>query len=109
MRNGRPLHIDNAVRVYVRVNDNQFTGSAAPQGAPVRVPALGLVARSKVAEVQTGMDRAAVEAVLGKPHSVMAIQGSDEVIETLIYNLDDKGTGQVRMVNGKVVSVQFLD
>jgi hypothetical protein len=55
------------------------------------------------------MDRAAVEAVLGKPHSVMAIQGSDEAVETLIYDLDDKGTARVRMVNGKVVSVQFLD
>ena len=42
------------------------------------------------------MDRAAVEAVLGKPHSVMAIQGADEDIETLIYNLDDKATARVR-------------
>jgi hypothetical protein len=99
---------DNAVRLYVRVTNNQLPGSAAPQGAPVRVPALGLVARSKVGEVQTGMDRAAVEAVLGKPHSVMAIQGSDEPVETLIYDLDDKGTARVRMISGKVVSVQFL-
>jgi len=100
---------DNVVRLYVRITDNQLTGSAAPQGAPDRLPALGLVTRSKVAEVQTGMDRTAVEAVLGKPHSVMAIQGSDEAIETLIYDLDDKGKARVRMVNGKVVSVQFLD
>jgi hypothetical protein len=99
----------NAVRLYVRVAANQLPGSAAPQGAPTRVPALGLVGRAKVAEVQTGMDRAAVEAVLGKPHSVMAIQGSDEAVETLIYDLDDKGTARVRMVDGKVVSVQFLD
>jgi len=100
---------DNTVRLYVRVTDNQFTGSAAPHGASVRTPALGLVTRSKVAEIQTGMDRAAVEAVLGKPHSVMAIQGSDEAIETLIYDLDNKGTARVRMLSGKVVSVQFLD
>jgi hypothetical protein len=46
---------------------------------------------------------------IGKPHSVMAIQGSDEAVETLIYNLVDKGTSRVRMVNGKVVSVEFLD
>jgi len=50
-----------------------------------------------------------VEAVLGKPHSVMAIYGGDEVVETLIYNLDDKATARVRTVNGKVVSVQFAN
>ena len=72
-------------------------------------PALSPVQRSKVAEVQTGMDRAAVEAVLGKPHSVMAIHGGDEEIETLIYNLDDKATARVRTINGKVASVQFLN
>jgi len=45
--------------------------------------------------------------VLGKPHSVMAIQGADEAIETLIYNLDDKATARVRTIDGKVVSVRF--
>ena len=30
------------------------------------------------------MDRAVVEAMLGKPNAVMAIQGSDEEIATLI-------------------------
>jgi len=76
---------ENSVRVYARVK------------------------RSQVAEVQTGMDRAAVEAALGKPNSVMAIQGSDEAVETLTYNLDDKATARVRIVNGKVASVQILD
>jgi hypothetical protein len=96
-----------SVRIYARVAANPI-GSASPQGAPGQEPAgLGLVKRSKVAEVQTGMDRAAVEAVLGKPHSVMAIQGSDEAVETLIYNLDDKATARVRTVDGKVVSVRF--
>ena len=56
-----------------------------------------------------GMDRAAVEAVLGKPHSVMAIHGTAEEIETLTYSLDDKATARVRTTNGKVVSVQVLD
>lgn len=55
------------------------------------------------------MNRAAVEAVLGKPHSVAAIHGGDEEIETLIYNLDDKTTARVRTINGKVASVQFVD
>jgi hypothetical protein len=99
---------DDSVRLYLRLTENQLPGSLVPQGAPVRVPAIGLVPRSKLADVKTGMDRAAVEAALGKPHSVMAIQGSDDAIETLIYNLD-KGTARVRTVNGKVVSVQFLD
>jgi hypothetical protein len=53
------------------------------------------------------MDRGAVEALVGKPHSVIAIQGADEPIETLIYNLDDKSTARVRLVNGKVASVFF--
>jgi hypothetical protein len=92
---------DNSVRVYARVAGAPGQGSAASPA-----PALGLVPRTKVAEVQTGMDRASVEAVLGKPHSVMAIHG-DEDVETLIYNLDDKATARVRTVNGKVVSVQF--
>jgi len=100
---------DNAVRIYARVSGSQLTGSAAPQGAPVRPPALEVVTRNKITEVQAGMDRAAVEALVGKPHSVMAIQGADEPIETLIYNLDDKGTARVRVVNGKVASVQFFD
>jgi hypothetical protein len=104
----------NSVRVYARTTGN-LTGSASPQGAPGQGPAgnpalgLGLVKRSKVADVKLGMDRAAVEAVLGTPHSVMGIQGADEEIETLIYNLDDKATARVRTVNGKVVSVQVLD
>lgn len=100
---------ENAVRLYVRVAASQLPGSAASQAAPPQVPALGLVARGTVAKVQNGMNRAAVEAVLGKPHSVMAIQGADEPVETLIYELDDKGTARVRVVSGKVVSVQFVD
>ncbi len=98
----------NSVRVYARVAGN-LTGSAPgqePAGSPG--PGLGPVKRSKVAEVQVGMDRASVEAVLGKPHSVMAIH-NDEEIETLIYNLDDKDTARVRTINGKVVSVKFGD
>jgi hypothetical protein len=100
---------DTAVRLYGRLAANQPTGSMTPAAAPPRVPALDLVKRSKVDEVQTGMDRAAVEAVLGKPHSVISIQGADEAIETMIYDLDDKGTAQVRTVNGKVISVQFFN
>jgi hypothetical protein len=100
---------DNAVRLYAHVSGSQLTGSSAPQGTPVRLPALDVVTRNKITEVQTGMDRAGVESLLGKPHSVMAIQGSDEPVETLIYNLDDKGTARVRVVNGKVLSVEFFD
>jgi hypothetical protein len=104
----------NSVRVYARAPVS-LTGSASPQGVPGQEPAgnpapgLGPVKRSKVAEVQVGMDRAAVEAVLGKPHSVAAIHGGDEEIETLVYTLDDKATARVRTINGKVVSVQFAD
>jgi hypothetical protein len=104
MASGSPVveQRDNAVRLYARV-----AGPAGP--AKEAAPALTLITRSKAADVKTGMDRAAVEALLGKPHSLMAIQGSDEAIETLIYDLDSKGTARVRMVDGKVVSVQFLE
>jgi hypothetical protein len=95
---------DNAVRLYARVG-----GSAARQETPVRPPALDVVTRNKMAGVQEGMDRAAVEALVGKPHSVMSIQGADEPVETLIYNLDDKGTARVRVVSGKVASVQLFE
>ena len=105
----------NSVRVYARSAGN-LTGSASPQaGAPrlesglVTPPALGPVKRSKVSEVQVGMDRAAVQSVLGEPHSVASIHGGAEEIETLIYSLDDKATARVRMSNGKVVSVQFVN
>jgi hypothetical protein len=94
----------NSVRVYARVTGNPAASGQQPAATPA--PALGLVKLSQVAEVKTGMDRASVEAVLGKPHSVMAIH-SDEEIETLIYNLDNKDTARIRTINGKVVSVKF--
>jgi hypothetical protein len=100
---------DSAVRLYARVNGSPLAASAASQGTPVRLPALDVVTRNKMAQVQAGMDRAAVEALVGKPHSVMAIQGTDEPVQTLIYNLDDRGTAQVRVVSGKVASVQLFD
>jgi len=100
---------DNAVRLYAHVSGSQIMGQSAPRGTPVRLPALDVVTRNKIAEVQAGMDRAAVEALVGKPHSVMAIAGADEPVETLIYNLDDKGTARVRVVSGKVASVQLFD
>lgn len=102
----------NSVRVYARTGAP--TSSASPKGAAGQepgspVPGLSPVQRSKVSEVHAGMDRAAVETALGKPHSVMAIHGGEDEVETLIYNLDDKGTARVRTVNNKVVSVQFLN
>src|SRR5580704_9484046 len=71
----------SSVRVYARVTGN-LTCSASPRGvgqepAVSPAPGLGLVKRSKVAEVQMGMNRASVEAVLGQPHSVMAIHGDE--------------------------------
>jgi hypothetical protein len=81
----------NSVRVYARVEGNPSVSASAPGAAGQEAAGLDTVKRSKVAEVQVGMDRASVEEVLGKPHSVIAIHG-DEEIETLNYNLDDKKT-----------------
>ena len=52
------------------------------------------------------MDRAAVEA-LGQTPFGDGDSGVEEPVQALIYDLDNKGTAQVRMVNGKVASVQF--
>jgi hypothetical protein len=67
------------------------------------------VSRAKAAEVQVGMDRAAVEGILGKPHGSMSIPDDDGLVEVLNYTLDDKGTEKVRLEKGKVVSVKVLD
>jgi hypothetical protein len=67
------------------------------------------VTRAKAAEVQVGMDRAAVEGILGKPHGSMSIPGDDGLVEVLNYTLDDNGTAKVRLEKGKVVSVKMLD
>ena len=98
---------DQSVRLYAR--QSQTAGSAAAEGTPVRPPALDVVMRDKVSDVRAGMDRASVEALLGKPHSVVKIEGADEAVETLIYNLNDKGTARIRVVNGKVGSVQVFN
>jgi hypothetical protein len=76
-----------------------------PESAPVAPP----VVRAKALEVQVGMDRAAVEGILGKPHGSMSIPEDDGLVEVLNYTLDDKGTAKVRLEKGKVVSVKFLD
>ena len=85
-------------------------GSAAvvpvtPESATIAPP----VSRAKATEVQVGMDRAAVEGILGKPHGAMSIVEDDGLVEVLNYALDDKGTAKVRLEKGKVVSVKMLD
>jgi hypothetical protein len=67
------------------------------------------VGRAKTSEVQVGMDRAAVEGILGKPHGSMSISEDDGLVEVLNYTLDDKGTAKVRLEKGKVVSVKMFD
>jgi hypothetical protein len=73
-------------------------------------PSLPPISRTKVAGVQIGMNRAAVEQVIGKPHSAISIPDDDEgLVETLSYALDDRGTARVRIVQGKVTSVTVSD
>jgi len=76
-----------------------------PESAPIAPP----VSRAKVSDVQVGMDRAAVEGILGKPHESMSIQDDDGLVEVLNYSLDDKGTAKVRLEKDKVVSVKIAD
>jgi hypothetical protein len=76
-----------------------------PESAAIAPP----VSRAKASEVQVGMDRVAVEGILGKPHGSMSIPEDDGLVEVLNYALDDKGTAKVRLEKGKVVSVKMLD
>jgi len=76
-----------------------------PESAPIAPP----VSRAKASEVQVGMDREAVEGILGKPHGSMSIPDDDGLVEVQNYTLDDKGTAKVRLEKGKVVSVKMLD
>jgi hypothetical protein len=93
----------SSVRLYARLpGAKELAASAAS-----RAPALAPVSRAKVSEVHEGMSRAEVEALLGKAHSETTIDGGDSAIATLMYNLDDNGTAQVRTVDGKVEWVRF--
>jgi hypothetical protein len=78
---------------------------ATPESAAIAPP----VSRAKASEVQVGMDREAVEGILGKPHGSMSIPEDDGLVEVLNYSLDDKGTAKVRLEKGRVVSVKMLD
>jgi hypothetical protein len=76
-----------------------------PESAAIAPP----VSRAKASELQVGMDRAAVEGILGRPHGSMSMPEDDGLVEVLSYTLDDKGMAKVRLEKGKVVSVKMLD
>ena len=84
---------------------NTMLAPEKPESAAIAPP----VSRAKASEVQVGMDRVAVEGILGKPHGLMSIPEDDGLVEVLNYLLDDKGTAKVRLEKGKVVSVKILD
>ena len=72
-------------------------------------PRLAPISRAQASGVQTGMNRAAVEELLGKQHSAISIPEDEGLVETLSYALDDGATVRVKMVQGKVVSVKIPD
>jgi hypothetical protein len=74
-----------------------------PESAAVAPP----VSRNKASEVQAGMDRTAVEGILGKPHGSISIPEGDGLVEIFSYALDDSSTAKVRLEKGKVVSVKI--
>jgi len=94
----------SSVRLYAHLAKDAGAATLAAN----RPPALAPVSRAKMSEVHAGMTRAEVETLLGKAHSETKIDGGDFAIATLIYNLDDKGTAQVRTVDGKVEWVRFF-
>lgn len=56
-----------------------------------------------------GMDRPAVEGMLGKPHSAISIPEEGGLMESLSYRLEDHATFRVRILGGKVVSVDISE
>ncbi|MGD1097457.1 MAG: hypothetical protein ABSB35_36405 [Bryobacteraceae bacterium] len=107
---------DELNRKIAEQRGGQSSARPISKGAPVLVPEkpesaaiAPPVSRAKASEVQVGMDRVAVEGILGKPHGSMSIPEDDGLVEVLNYALDDKGTAKVRLEKGKVVSVKMLD
>jgi len=82
---------------------------APPPEAGTSGPSLPPVSREKMAEVKAGMNRAAVETILGKPHSATSISGGDGVVEAFNYTLEDHATARVRIENGRVASVKISE
>src|SRR5579871_1461152 len=77
----------------------------APEPAAA-APSMAPASRAKVSEVQIGMDRTAVEEILGKPHAAMSVPEEDGLVEVLSYRLEDRSTARVRIERGKVASVK---
>src|SRR5271165_1139370 len=85
---------------------NVFVEPAGPATAAMElVPC----PRAKVSEIQVGMDRAAVEGILGTPHSSISVPDDDGLVEALSYTLEDHSTARIRIEKGKVASVKILD
>ena len=78
-------------------------------GPATSAPSVPPAIRARVSEVQTGMDRAAVEKVLGKPHSAISIPDDEGLVEMLTYALEDRTTARVRLVQGRVASVKISE
>jgi len=90
-----------------RANPKTITVTAPePAGeAPKLIP----VSKAKTGEIQEGMDRAAVESILGPPHSAMSVPEEDGIVETLSYRLEGGGTFRVRIEKGKVASMKTVE
>jgi hypothetical protein len=90
-----------------RANPKTVVVSAPEPATPA--PKVPPASRAKVDEVKTGMDRAAVESILGQPHGSMSIPEEDSLLEVLTYLLDDNSTARVRIKDGKVLSVKITE
>jgi hypothetical protein len=80
-----------------------------PPEPAASAPTVAPSSRAKVSELQIGMNRAAVEEILGKQHSAISIPEDDGLVEVLSYTLDDHGTARVRIEKGKVASVKISE
>jgi hypothetical protein len=64
-----------------------------------------VISREALAAVKIGAARAEVVAQLGVPSSHSAINGGEEVRETLTYHLSDGSPVEIRLVDGRVAKI----
>jgi hypothetical protein len=66
-----------------------------------------IVSRAELSKIKIGAARSDVIAALGEPSTRSAINGGQELRETLIYHLSGGTPVEIRLVDGKVVKIPF--
>lgn len=81
--------------------------AAGPSVAVSTKPVAAPVGTDLIASIETGTDRDAVIAKLGRPHGSISNLGEEGTEEAWSYKLPDGGIAKVRLDQGKVIAVQL--